>query len=99
METRKIISFGNSSYVISMPKAWIRENRLKKGDLLNIEEKKDELLIYPGQNDKKEEPKRIMIEIDGKDISLIRTEVVSAYLTNYDIIEIMGPIEKNAPKI
>lgn len=99
METRKIISFGNSSYVISMPKAWVRENKLKKGDLLNIEEKKDELLIYPGQNDKKEEPKHIIIEIDGKDISLIRTEVVSAYLTNYDLIEIMGPIEKNAPKI
>lgn len=99
VETRKIISFGNSSYVISMPKAWIRENKLKKGDLLNIEEKKDELLIFPGQNDKKEEPKHIIINIDDKDISLIRTEVVSAYINGYDTIEIRGPIEKNAPRI
>ncbi|MFC1731398.1 PhoU domain-containing protein [candidate division KSB1 bacterium] len=99
METRKIISFGNSSFVISMPKGWIRENKLKKGDSLNIEEKKDELLIYPGQNDKKEEPKQITINIDGKGISLIRTEVVSAYMNGYDTIEIQGPVEKDAPKI
>jgi len=99
METRKIISFGNSSYVISVPKAWIRENKLKKGDSIHIDEKKDELLIYPCQVDKKEEPKQIIIDIDNKDITLIRSEVVSAYLNGYDTIEIKGPIEKNAPKI
>jgi phosphate uptake regulator len=86
-----------------MPKAWVRENKLKKGDLLNIEEKKDELLICIGQNEKKEEPKGIFILIDHKEMDLIRTEVVSAYLNNYDIIEIKsetkGELEKNAPKI
>ena len=103
METRKIISFGNSSYVISMPKSWVRENKLKKGDLLNVEEKKDELVIFTGQNEKKEEPKSIVILVDHKDTDMVRTEVVSAYLNNYDIIEIKGEIkgslEKDAPKI
>lgn len=99
METRKIISFGNSSYVISVPKNWIRENKLKKGDLLSIEEKKDELVICPGQNDKKDEPKEIVIDIDNLDIEFIRSKVVSAYLNGYDTIAIIGPMEKNAHKI
>ncbi|MFO8016144.1 MAG: phosphate uptake regulator PhoU [Candidatus Woesearchaeota archaeon] len=99
METRKIISFGSSSYVVSVPKSWIEGNKLKKGDILTLEEKQGELLLYPGQNDRKKEPKHIRIAIDDKDIGLVTTEIVSAYLNGYDTIEITGSIEKNAPEI
>lgn len=92
MESRKIISFGNSSYVVSIPKAWVKENKLKKGDLINVDEKKDELVLYPGQNDREEEPKVMVIEIDGKCINMVKSRIVSAYLNNYDVIEVKGKI-------
>jgi len=66
VETRKIISFGNSSYVVSLPKSWISENKLKKGDILNVEEKNGEILLYAGQNgEKKIEPKSVIIDVEG----------------------------------
>lgn len=100
METRKLISFGTSSFVISVPKSWVRKNMLKKGDLLHIEDKKDELTIYPSHAIKREEPKRILIEVDNKQLNLIKTEIVSAYLNNYDILDIAGrTLEEMAPAI
>ncbi|MBI4150431.1 phosphate uptake regulator PhoU [Candidatus Woesearchaeota archaeon] len=100
METRRIISFGTSSFVVSVPKTWIRENKVKKGDLVHIEDRKDELILSLSGDAKPEEPKRILIEVDNKDLRLIRTEIVSAYLNNYDIIDIAGKqLEKNAPQV
>ena len=32
MEYRKIIEFGKSSYVVSLPKPWLNAKKLKKGD-------------------------------------------------------------------
>ena len=78
METRKLISFGTSSFVVSVPKGWIRENKLKKGDLVYVEDRKDELVLSSGGGSKPEEPKRILIEMDNKELKLIRTEIVSA---------------------
>ena len=34
MESRKLIKFGKSSYVVSMPKPWVLNNRLKEGNTL-----------------------------------------------------------------
>lgn len=96
METRKIISFGNSSYVISLPKDWVRENKLKKGDLISVEEKNDEITLYPGQNDRIAEPKTIVIDIDGKGNDMVQTEIISAYLNNYDIIDVKGKLTSDA---
>lgn len=97
METRKIISFGNSSFVVSLPKDWVIGNKLKKGDLLHLDEKNDEIVLYPGQNgEKRIEPKTIIIDIDRKDHGMIQTEIISAYLNNYDTIEVKGKFSKDS---
>ncbi|MBS3134491.1 AbrB/MazE/SpoVT family DNA-binding domain-containing protein, partial [Candidatus Woesearchaeota archaeon] len=45
MEHRNLIKFGNSSFVISLPKDWIDRNKLKKGDAIFIEQNGSENLI------------------------------------------------------
>ena len=51
MEFRKLIKFGNSSYVVSLPKKWIIRNRLEKGAVIYIDEDKDgNLALAPGSN-------------------------------------------------
>ena len=42
MEFRKLISFGKTSFVMSLPKGWVVKNKLKKGDLIALEEREDE---------------------------------------------------------
>jgi phosphate uptake regulator len=94
METRKIISFGNSSYVVSLPKEWITDNKIKKGDSINMENRDGAIVINTQQNsERKIEPKSIVIEIEDKGMDMIKAEIISAYLNNYDIIEVKGKLK------
>ncbi|MBR9691760.1 hypothetical protein GOV06_03150 [Candidatus Woesearchaeota archaeon] len=47
MEFRKLISFGKTSFIISLPKSWVLKNKLKKGDLIAVEEDKGHLVLHP----------------------------------------------------
>ena len=89
MEYRKLISFGKSSYVVSLPKPWVRHNKLKKGDLIYIDEKENSLMLSP-RPESKDEHKKIIINVDGKDIYLLQRELISAYIGNYRKITFNG---------
>jgi len=91
MEYRKLISFGKSSFVVSLPKSWIKQNKLKKGDLIHFEDEGNNLVIK-----KKEEESLIPVEkertinITNKDIEQIKREVYSSYILNFRTIVLKG---------
>jgi phosphate uptake regulator len=89
MATRKLMAFGNSSYIVSVPKDWVKKNNLKKGDELRVDEKPHELVFSAKEmhESKKEE---IVIEAEGKPSNQLKTEVTSAYINNFDIITVLG---------
>jgi len=95
MEARKIIGFGNSSFVISLPKSWIARNKLKKGDTVYLDEKVDDLVVASSEYPKKEE-KEVVINIEGKNFDEIRREISNAYIHNNHTIILIG---KNIEKI
>ena len=87
---RKLISFGKNSYIVSLPKQWVDKNKLKKGDLISIDEDKDGLILRTNNTEsKKEELKSIIIDAENKELSQLRTEITSAYLDNFNIIEVI----------
>ena len=87
MEYRKLIAFGQSSFVISLPKAWINQNKVKKGDLIYLEENGANLLLSKTEQKEGKETKSIIINIDGKTKDWVGREVCSAYiLNNHEII-------------
>jgi phosphate uptake regulator len=89
IELRKLISFGKNSYVVSLPKKWVIKNKLKKGAFISIIEDQDGLLLKSHDNKPKvEEPRRITISAENKNLDVIRTEITSAYLEGYVIIEV-----------
>lgn len=47
MDFRKLIAFGKTSFVMSIPKAWVIKNKLKKGNLIAVEEKEGNLMLSP----------------------------------------------------
>lgn len=98
MEYRKLISFGKSSYVVSLPKSWVRQNKLNKGDLIYFDEKEKDLIlsIHTGDKDKKE--KEITINVDGKGIRRIQREIISAYIKDYKTITLLGEELKDKAK-
>ena len=91
MEYRKLIKFGNSSYIVSLPKTWIERHKLRKGDSLHLDVNGNgELMIAPKLVESTKEKKGITIDADNKDIFYIKREIVSAYINNYHNIVITG---------
>ncbi len=97
MEYRKLIAFGKSSYVISIPKSWIQQNKLKKGDLVYLEEKENALVLN-SQLTESDEEKKITISVDGKSFALLRRELNAAYINNFREIIFKGQELKDKSK-
>ena len=89
MGFRKIISFGDSSFVVSLPKDWVTKNGLKKGDPVNVEEKDDGIKITPVNRKQSPSTKEINISFDGN-VRKLNAELVYAYVENYNLINILG---------
>ena len=90
VEFRKLISFGKTSYVLSLPKAWVLKNKLNKGDLISIDENEGNLVLSSKTTEVKAEPKEITIEVDGKDVKHVRREIIQAYVNNFNTMKILG---------
>jgi phosphate uptake regulator len=91
MHVRKLVKAGQSSHTVSLPKEWIRKNKLKKGDTLFISEKSDsEIIVSPKLKQDKKLQKEITIDVDGKNIGSIQREITSAYVNNYSKIHLTG---------
>ncbi len=102
MEFRKLIKFGKSSHVVSLPNEWIKKKKLHKGDTVYIDENFDglQLTVKEVKKENSEQIRAIMINTKDKKLDQIQTEIVSAYLAGYKIIEIRGEnITKESTKI
>ena len=85
-EFRKLMAFGNSSYVVSVPKAWVEKNRLKKGDVLVVDERPNELTFASKDSSERRQVREAAINASGKGIQEIKTEITALYINNFDII-------------
>jgi len=88
MEQRKIQITGGNSYIVSLPREWIKTTGLSKGDYLGVDTNEDgTLTIFPKS---KEKIKRTFtINLTGSD-SLNTRLLISKYLEGYDIIELVS---------
>lgn len=90
-EPRKLIRFGNSSYIIALPKYWVVKHKLKKGDLIYVSETENSELNLTAKPVKRTEEKTpIRINIDKKNILEIQREITSAYIGNHTEMIIEG---------
>ena len=95
MEYRKLIKFGNSSHIISIPNNWVKKNKLKKGDLIYFEENGNgELILNPELKKEEHQLKEITINVNNKEASTIQREIMNAYINDIDIINIIGDLKK-----
>ncbi len=89
METRKVQKTGGSSYIISLPKAWITRHGVEKNDTLGILNQPDgSLLITPQfENEKIQKTKEIDAE-DFPDDNFLFRVLIGAYIMGFSIIVI-----------
>lgn len=101
MYIRKLVKAGIASYTVALPKDWINENALNKGDMIYVKKiSKNELLISTELKEGKKEEKEITINLDNRPLDTIHRELTSAYVNNYNTIIILGKeLYKNVVKI
>ncbi len=87
METRKVYVSGGSTYVISLPKKWVKRANLKAGDSLVVTEQGSSLLIETSIIEKESKVKEIKISKITSNEALERI-IIAFYLVGYDTIRI-----------
>lgn len=90
MDYRKLIKFGSSSFVISLPSSWLKKNKLVKGDIIHLEEDGDSRLILHSKEEKKLDEKEILIDTNRKEFPRVQGEIYNAYIDGYDVIKLTG---------
>lgn len=87
MESRKVIKFGNSSYVVTLPSEWVSKHKLDKGNSILMRENNDSIMITLG-TEKRE--RQATIDTKDKALKLLNREIISYYLKNYNKIILVG---------
>ncbi len=87
MEARKVYVSGGSTYVISLPKKWVKKTNLKPGDSLVVTEQGSSLLIETSVIEKESKTKDIKISQVASSDALERI-LIAFYLVGYDTIKI-----------
>ena len=90
MEYRKLINFGNTSLVVSIPKEWTTLHKLKKGDFVYLDKAPESITLFPREKDEKREEREYTIDVDGAVIETVKRRAITAYIDNYDSILFTG---------
>ena len=89
-ETRKMQLSGGSTYIISLPKNWIDEMKIKVGESINIVKNSNEsLTLYPRERTGHGTEKTATIISSQKDSGdSLKRKIIAAYLAGYKTIKI-----------
>jgi phosphate uptake regulator len=98
MEYRKIIEFGKSSYVVSLPKDWLTEKKLGKGDVVYVSRDGNNLTFYPVDNKNAQNRKKVSIDVSNMTKDEIRLQLVSKYIRNFNEITLTADNLKSKAK-
>lgn len=88
MDARKVYVSGGSTYVISLPKKWVKKTNLKPGDSLMVTEHGSSLQIESSVIEKESMKKEIKISQVTSSEALERI-LIAFYLTGYDTIKVI----------
>jgi len=87
---RKIQLTGGSTYIISLPKNWVKEHSLKPGDEIEIRQDKQLRLILTPKNREGDErrEKTIGLNCNKPDISFVIREIIAYYMAGYSLVTV-----------
>ena len=100
METRKVQITGRSTYVISLPKTWVKKVKITNGDSIGMIPRSDgTLLINPKlteRGDKANPNSTKVLNVEHQDMNQFVREFIGVYLAGFNIIEMnfKNPVSK-----
>jgi phosphate uptake regulator len=86
LEGRKVQQTPDGTYLVSLPKNWAKRFNLKKGSLIYVRERMDGCLVMDPQY-----AVDIAPEISLKSLNRLEDQILTNYLSGYEIITIEAP--------
>jgi phosphate uptake regulator len=99
MEIRKLIKFGNNSFIVSLPKPWIVKNKLIKGSLIYVLASGNQLVLSPQKAKVSLEDKNITLDFRDEPYETMRRKIIACYINNYKQMKILFTSNKAAQEI
>lgn len=85
MERRKVQVTGGSTFTVSIPKDWARENDVSAGDEVAFFPDSDSLLLTPAGGD---EHVRGTLDVSGLTGETLMASVITMYVSGFDVLEL-----------
>ncbi|MCX6641935.1 MAG: hypothetical protein NTV15_00910 [Candidatus Bathyarchaeota archaeon] len=90
---RKIMSLGNTSNVISLPRKWLEINGLKRGSLVNVDIQKDGSLLVSSIKEHSDKICVIQLVVGPNETGdSITRKIVSCFLDGYSTITLVSKV-------
>ncbi|MEM2875245.1 MAG: AbrB/MazE/SpoVT family DNA-binding domain-containing protein, partial [Candidatus Hadarchaeales archaeon] len=98
-ENRKIQLTGKSTYIVSLPKWWVSEMKLRAGDAVSVSVQDDmSLLITTAPvTDRFKKDEAVLNISPDEDPNRIARKLVSLYLVGYNTIRILSDRDRISP--
>ncbi|UCH71979.1 MAG: phosphate uptake regulator PhoU [Thermoplasmatales archaeon] len=91
MEIRRVQVTGGSSYIVTLPKEWIKKANIQKNDSIGLVSQSDGTLLITPKMIEKQSQKIKTFQVDDKtDQKFILRQLVGAYIAGYNSIEIVS---------
>jgi len=91
METRRVQLIGGSTYVVSLPKTWVKEVHVeKRSEIGLISQKNGYLVVVPKPKSLEEQREGTVRVLDGDDKRFISRSIIARYLNGCDIIRVVS---------
>ena len=85
------MQLGRSSLVISLPQEWINLTKVEKGDLVDLEIKRDRSLAILPNLEEEDVPEKITLHIDSDEPKTsITRSIIACYLCGYTNIQLIS---------
>ncbi len=85
---RKLVKQGPQSLVVSMPSEWIKKNKLKKGDEVELQEIANNIVVSGKEVVEPKVKDPYVLDIEGKDDALVKRYLTMLYRLGYEEIVI-----------
>ncbi|MFB6093476.1 MAG: PhoU domain-containing protein [Halanaeroarchaeum sp.] len=85
MERRKVQVTGGSTFTVSIPKGWARENGVDAGDEIGFIPDSDSLLLTPSPEDEVTEG---TLDVDGLEGEDLRRALMTMYVSGFDLVRL-----------
>ncbi|MEF8835135.1 MAG: phosphate uptake regulator PhoU, partial [Candidatus Thermoplasmatota archaeon] len=89
-ESRKVQITGGSTYIVSLPKDWVRQKEIEAGDSLILSPRKDGSIVVSPEREYEKKANVKEIDITDKDQDSLIRELIGIYMAGYSKIEIVA---------